>query len=158
MMAKKIHQPARDVTNVKAPPALEHAVVSLRAFLCHLKSMTHNYELPSSRSSHCVCRILVREGQVPVCSRQASESADESKEDEEEGDVGTDGADEEDEADESYASCVGQFHLQYGESLGSNTPIKTKKKAKLALKPGCCSPSGFPGFPSCPAICVGEVT
>ena len=69
MMAKKIHQPARDVTNVKAPPALEHAVVSQRPFPCHLESGTYDYELLGSRSSHCVCRILVRKGQIPVCSR-----------------------------------------------------------------------------------------
>ena len=103
MMAKKIHQPARDVTNAKAPPALEHAIVSQRPLPCHVGSGTHNYELPSSRSSQRVCRILVRKGQIPVCTRKASESADERQEDEEEGDVGTDGADEEDEGDESYA-------------------------------------------------------
>ena len=50
----------------------------------------------------------------------------------------------------SYSAC--------GRGVGSNPPIKTRKKAKLALNPGVCNPSGFPGFPSCPAICAGVVT
>lgn len=63
---------------------------------------TYDDEFSSSCSSHCVCGVLVREGQVPVCACEASESADEGEEDEEEDDVGAEGADEEDEADECY--------------------------------------------------------
>ena len=62
---------------------------------------TYDHEMPSSLSSHCVCSILVRECQVPVCAREAAEGADEGEEDNEEGDVGAKGTDEEDEADES---------------------------------------------------------
>ena len=57
--------------------------------------------MPRSFRRHCVCSILVRKGQIPVCSRQAAEGADKGEEDEEEDDVGAEGADEEDEADES---------------------------------------------------------
>ena len=50
------------------------------------------------------------------------------------------------------------LYLACGKGVESDIPIKTKKKAKLALKAGVCNPSGFPGFPSCPAICAGAVT
>ena len=53
---------------------------------------------------------------------------------------------------------VSQFNFPCGSRMESDAPMKTKKNAKLALNPGVCNPSGFPGFPSCPAICAGEVT
>ena len=43
------------------------------------------------------------------------------------------------------------------ESVGDE-PMKRRKKAKLALKAGCCNPSGFPGFPIWAAACSGFVT
>ena len=103
MMAKKIHQPAMDVTNVKAPPACERDSCQrpATAILC-VGRETYDDEFSSSFSSHCVCGILICEGQVPVCAREATESADEGEEDEEEDHVGAEGADEEDEADECY--------------------------------------------------------
>ena len=37
-------------------------------------------------------------------------------------------------------------------------PMKTKKKAKLALKAGTCKPAGFPGLPIIMAATSGSVT
>lgn len=119
---------------------------------------THNHETPSSFSSHCICSILVRECQVPVCAREAAEGADEGEEDEEEDDIGAEGADEEDEADKSYAHTCQLVRSSYGVRVEPNAPMKSRKNAKLALNAGVCNPSGFPGFPSCPAICAGVVT
>ena len=62
---------------------------------------THNDKPPRSLRSHRICRILVRESQIPVRAREAAKGADEGREDEEEDDVGAEGADEEDEADET---------------------------------------------------------
>lgn len=119
---------------------------------------TYNDEMGSSCSSHCVGGILVREGQVPVCAREAAEGADEGEEDHEEDDVGAEGADEEDEADESYPYTCQSFCLSSGARVEPDAPMKRRKNAKLALNAGVCNPSGFPGFPSCPAICAGVVT
>ena len=39
-----------------------------------------------------------------------------------------------------------------------DSPMKTRKKAKLALKAGVSSPAGFPGFPLYVAATSGSVT
>ena len=67
------------------------------------KGETYHDEFPSSLGRHCVCRVFVRKGQVPVRTGQAAKGTDEGEENHEEDDVGAEGADEEDEADES---CV----------------------------------------------------
>ena len=139
----------------------------------------YNDELSGPLGGRRVLRILIREREVPVRGREAAKGADEGEEDEEEDDVGSERADEEDEADESCVcrpfgvslvlfpflfACVEMriacvcVWLGQGGGGHSDAPIKTRKNAKLALNPGVCSPSGFPGFPSWPAICVGSVT
>ena len=53
---------------------------------------------------------------------------------------------------------VSQFEFLCGREEGLDAPMNRRKNAKLALNAGVCNPSGFPGFPSCPAICAGVVT
>ncbi len=84
MMAKKIHQPAIDVTNVKAPPAWEEEAQSLaNGSTCHGGrcgvgiGKTYNDESPGSLGGHCVLGVLVGESEIPVCACEAAEGADE---------------------------------------------------------------------------------
>lgn len=44
------------------------------------------------------------------------------------------------------------------EGRGKYSPMNRRKKAKLALKAGCCRPRGLPGLPIWLAVSVGFVT
>ncbi len=46
---------------------------------------------------------------------------------------------------------------RWGKGKGEDRPIKTRKKAKLALKAGVCSPAGLPGLPIWVAATFGSV-
>lgn len=117
MIAKKIHHPAKLVTNPNAPPAITNlAALCAAAVFIGFSYAKARFQYAPARHPNAAMRERKMVKKTMLVRRLQTRK------------------------------------------MTQTRPMKSRKKAKLALKAGCCWPSGLPGLPIAVAISEGAVT